>query len=150
MGGCAIDGWPMSDEDLVLAGLEAAIGEPRGWTFRCELGDGGYIVYAEHPASFGLIWDTATVDPSLAVVRALGFLEQRELAVVDGAPELTHPDTAMEVRSLTSAFDWSTAEVAAVAMMLLRIGALAEDEVSWLRGFAATDAPLTPYPMSGG
>jgi hypothetical protein len=69
--------------------------------------------------------------------------------VVAGAPELTHPDTVMEVRTLTTAFDWSTAEVAAVAVMLHRIGALADDEVSWLRGFAAKDAPLTPYPMSG-
>ena len=65
-----------------------------------------------------------------------------------GLQKLTHADTVMEVRALSSAFDWRVDEVGAVAVMLLRSGALAEDEVVWLRGVAAKDAPLTPYPMS--
>ena len=83
----------MSGEDVVLAAVKAEIREPHGWTVRCELGGGGYIVYAEHPASFGLILETATSDASLAAARAIGHLDaaQRELVVVDAAPELRTP-----------------------------------------------------------
>jgi hypothetical protein len=65
----------MSGEDVVLAAVKAEIREPDGWTLRCELGGGGYIVYAEHPASFGLVLETAAADTSLATARALRLLD---------------------------------------------------------------------------
>lgn len=103
------------------------------WSVASERGpDGPWTVLLGHEASNGLCIETGVTDPTdaIASVRAL-LSESLELERVGQAPKLEHPHAIAGLRALVQSFGWSRTEVAAVAGLLVEVGALNEVEAEW-------------------
>lgn len=117
-----------------------------GWSITASINERGrWQVLLEHPASTGLVFDTAASDgfEALSFVLA-GLNSNEEIAFVASAPALTHPDAVSGVRGLTQAFTWHNREVASVAFLMFECGCLSEPETAWLAGFIGGGAPGRP------
>ena len=137
----------MTDEDELVAVVRRALGQGHSrWTFSVQREDDGFTLFADHPASAGLVIATGTFDRDLAAGRVTSWLDKREIAVADAAPELVHPYTVAGVRNLTVAFNWPAVQVRSVAYLLYEAGALTTHEAGWLSGFVAEDAPMVDTP----
>lgn len=104
------------------------------WTITVEHGDQvGWVIRLDHPASAGLVFETARHEPDEAILVAVELLAgSDELRVASSAPSLDHRDVVAGVRALTLAFDWSRTEVRAVARLFEEHGLLTESETDWL------------------
>ncbi len=93
----------------------------------------GWVIRLDHPASAGLVFETARrhLAEAIAVTEKL-LAGADELRVASAAPTLVHPEVVGGVRALTQAFDWSRTEVRAVARLLQDHGVLNEAEADWL------------------
>lgn len=132
----------VTTDDELLAMARRELGPSSRWTLALERDARGIVLVAEHPASAGLVIETGTRDHELAARRIASWIDQRELAVADAAPDLVHPDTVAGVRAMALAFGWPTVQVRGVAFLLFGAGALTADEAGWLSGFVADDAPM--------
>ena len=132
----------VTTEDDLLAVARREFGPSSRWTFTLQRDPGGFVLVADHPASAGRVIETGTLDHDLAAHRISSWMDRREVAIADAAPELMHPDTVAGVRALAEAFDWPTVQVRAVAFLLFDAGVLTADEAGWLSGFVARDAPM--------
>ena len=132
----------VATEDNLLEVARREFGESSGWVLDVRREAGGFVVTARHSASNGLVIETGTLKADLAVHRLVASIDRREVALANAAPELAHPDTVAGVRTLTTAFDWPTVQVRAVAFLLFGAGVLTAEEAAWLSGFVASDAPM--------
>ncbi|MEQ1788206.1 MAG: hypothetical protein ABL966_14225 [Acidimicrobiales bacterium] len=133
----------MTGDDEVLAAARQMFGSASRWSAHIERHDDRLLLFAEHPASSGLVLDTDSSDPQMAE-RVGWFCRQREVAVAEASPHLVHRDAVMGVRALAKAYEWPAAEVKGVAFLLFDVGALTQEEASWLAGYVAEDAPMEP------
>lgn len=134
----------MANTKAVLTGVEAAFsGHSQAWNLRCESEEGGYVMYADHPASAGLVIETTTDDSDRAIRICTDTLEgAREVAIADAAPSLDHPELVMGIRTLVTGFDWPAGQVTGLTFLLAEHGAINDEEAAWLSGFVAWDAPM--------
>jgi hypothetical protein len=136
----------VTTEDELLAVARGALGESSRWVLTVQRDAGGFGVAAEHPASAGLVLATGTLDKDRAARLISTWMEQREFAVADAAPELVHSDAVFGVQALARGFCWPTVQVRGVAFLLFEVAALTADEAGWLSGFVADDAPMVVTP----
>jgi hypothetical protein len=136
----------VTTEDELVEMACRELGESSRWVLTVQRDGPGFTLRAEHPASAGLVIETGTLDADLATRRISVWLDHRELAVADAAPELVHPDTVAAIRALARAFEWPTVQIRAVAFLLFEADALTADEAGWLSGFVADDAPMVATP----
>jgi hypothetical protein len=136
-------------EDDLLAAARRELGQSSRWTLSADRNASGFVLVADHPASAGLVLDTATFDLDIAVQLVSSWMRQREVAIADAAPDLVHPATVAGVRALARAFEWPTVQVRAVAFLLFETGVLSVDEAAWLAGFVGTEAPMVATPPTG-
>jgi len=134
----------MTDDEVLAEARRLFEGSP-GWSLRAERQGQRLAIIAEHQASHGLGLDLDSSAPNVA-----GLLEWwsrlREVAIAAAAPGLIHPDLVMGIRALTVVHEWGAAELRDIAFLLFEADALTLDETSWLAGYVADDAPMTPVP----
>jgi hypothetical protein len=135
-------------EDDLLAAARRQLAPSSRWVLGADRNSDGFVIVADHPASAGLVLETATFDREVAERRMTRWMREREFAVADAAPELVHPAVVAEVRTLALAFAWPTAQVRAVAFLLFGADAISADEAAWLAGFVAPDAPMVATPAT--
>lgn len=141
----------MESTKAVLAGVRAAFtGHSQGWNLRCESEEGGYVMFANHPASTGLVIETATDDTDRAIRMCADTLQgSREVAIADAAPALDHAELVMGIRTLVTGFDWPAGQVTGLTFLLAEHGAVTAEEAAWLSGYVAWDAPMKPIRPDG-
>jgi hypothetical protein len=140
-------GWrTVTIEDELLTMARRELGESSRWVLTVQRDRRGFALLARHPASAGLVIETSTFDRDLAARRISAWIDHREVAVADAAPELMHPGTVAGVRNLARAFDWPTVQIRGVAFLLFEAEALTADEAAWLSGYVADDAPMVATP----
>jgi len=135
-------------EDDLLAVAGRQLPASSRWVLGLDRRTDGFVIVADHPASAGLVLETATFDKDVAERRIAPWTREREFAVADAAPELVHAGVVAEVRALAQAFAWPAAQVRAVACMLFGVEAISADEAAWLAGFVAPDAPMVATPVT--
>jgi hypothetical protein len=136
-------------EDDLLSVARRQLAPSSRWVLRADRnGADGFVIVADHPASAGLVLETATFDRDLAERRITWWMREREFAVADAAPELVHPSVVAEVRALAQAFAWSAVQLRTVAFLLFGVDAISADEAAWLAGFVAPDAPMVATPAT--
>ena len=138
----------MTGDDEVLAAARRLFGTDSEWSLRIEGHDGRLLLFAEHPASSGLVLDVDASNPRMTQ-QLEEFSRSREVSVANAAPPLVHPDVVMGVQALARAYEWPAGEVRGVAFLLFEAGALTVEETSWLAGYLAEDAPMEPVSPLG-
>lgn len=127
-------------EDGVRATLPSSV---QPWVVAASRGrSSAWSVELTHPASNGLVIESATSDTAEALARILDILRTNpEIGLVAQAPRITHPSMIDGVRALAQVFGWSRAEVGSVARLLEEGGALNLDETRWLESSFGEDRP---------
>jgi hypothetical protein len=112
--------------------------------------DVGWLITLTHPASAGLVIETGAREEVEAIdVGGRILADCTEIDIATAAPHLEHPSLIAGLRTVATAFEWSSREVRALVFLLFEHDHLTLEEAAWLGGFAGSDAPMEPVSPLG-